>query len=142
VRLVLIPRCLERWAEFMSGAAGWNEVRYCRIGDRCQSRRDSELCADCSAACIPSRAIDTGAARRKAPSARCRDGKWRAVRPGSFPLVDGAPSRVGRLRAYGNAIVEPQQRAFIEAFLESEAVGHVPDRGLSRLTFDVEDLIG
>lgn len=34
----------------------------------------------------------------------CRDEKWRPVRPGSFPLVDGAPARVGRLRGYGNAI--------------------------------------
>jgi DNA (cytosine-5)-methyltransferase 1 len=34
----------------------------------------------------------------------CRDEKLRPVEPGSFPLVNGAPSRVGRLRAYGNAI--------------------------------------
>ena len=42
----------------------------------------------------------------------CRDGKWRPVEPGTFPLVDGVPSRVGRLRAYGNAIV-PQVAAEI-----------------------------
>lgn len=34
----------------------------------------------------------------------CRDGKWRAVEPFTFPLVDAAPARVGRLRAYGNAL--------------------------------------
>lgn len=34
----------------------------------------------------------------------CRDGKWRPVGPGTFPLVDETPSRVGRLRAYGNAL--------------------------------------
>lgn len=34
----------------------------------------------------------------------CRDGKWRAVEPGTFPLVDAAPARVGRLRMYGNAL--------------------------------------
>ncbi|AKM32464.1 methyltransferase [Pandoraea faecigallinarum] len=34
----------------------------------------------------------------------CRDGKWRPVEPGTFPLAHGAPARVGRLRAYGNAI--------------------------------------
>lgn len=44
----------------------------------------------------------------------CRDGKWRPVEPGTFPLVNGAPSRVGRLRAYGNAIVAPQAQLFIE----------------------------
>jgi DNA (cytosine-5)-methyltransferase 1 len=34
----------------------------------------------------------------------CRDGKWRPVEPGTFPLAHGASSRVGRLRAYGNAV--------------------------------------
>jgi DNA (cytosine-5)-methyltransferase 1 len=34
----------------------------------------------------------------------CRDGKWRPVEPGTFPLAHGATSRVGRLRAYGNAV--------------------------------------
>lgn len=34
----------------------------------------------------------------------CRDGKWRPVESGTFPLVDAAPQRVGRLRAYGNAL--------------------------------------
>jgi DNA (cytosine-5)-methyltransferase 1 len=34
----------------------------------------------------------------------CRDGKWRPVGPGTFPLAHAAPSRVGRLRAYGNAL--------------------------------------
>lgn len=45
----------------------------------------------------------------------CRDGKWRPVEPGTFPLVNGAPSRVGRLRAYGNAINAYQAQIFIEA---------------------------
>jgi len=35
----------------------------------------------------------------------CRDGKWRQVESGTFPLADGIPARVGRLRGYGNAIV-------------------------------------
>lgn len=35
----------------------------------------------------------------------CRDGKWRPVEPGASPLAHGVPARVGRLRAYGNAIV-------------------------------------
>ncbi|MBG3875935.1 DNA cytosine methyltransferase [Desulfovibrio oxamicus] len=47
----------------------------------------------------------------------CRDGKWRAVEPGSFPLAHGTLARVGRLRGYGNAIVAPQAQAFIEAYL-------------------------
>jgi DNA (cytosine-5)-methyltransferase 1 len=34
----------------------------------------------------------------------CTDGKARPVEPGTFPLAHGAASRVGRLRAYGNAV--------------------------------------
>ena len=43
----------------------------------------------------------------------CRDGKWRPVEPGTFPLAHGATGRVGRLRAYGNAIVAQAAQAFI-----------------------------
>ena len=48
----------------------------------------------------------------------CRDGKWRAVEPGTFPLVDGAASRVGRLRAYGNAISPQVACEFVKAYME------------------------
>lgn len=48
----------------------------------------------------------------------CRDGKWRPVEPGTFPLADGAAARVGRLRAYGNAINAEAARAFIEVVME------------------------
>jgi len=47
----------------------------------------------------------------------CRDGKWRPVEPGTFPLAHGAAARVGRLRAYGNAINAKAAQAFIEAYL-------------------------
>ncbi|MBU9579016.1 DNA cytosine methyltransferase [Ralstonia mannitolilytica] len=47
----------------------------------------------------------------------CRDGKWRPVEPGAFPLAHGAPARVGRLRAYGNAINAEAALAFIEAVI-------------------------
>lgn len=47
----------------------------------------------------------------------CRDGKWRPVESGTFPLVDGAASRVGRLRAYGNAINAEAAHEFIAAYL-------------------------
>jgi len=45
----------------------------------------------------------------------CRDGKWRPVEPGAFPLAHGLPARVVRLRGYGNAIVPQQAAAFIQA---------------------------
>lgn len=49
----------------------------------------------------------------------CRDGKWRPVKPGISPLVDGVAGRVGQLRAYGNTIVAPVAKAFIVAYLDS-----------------------
>jgi DNA (cytosine-5)-methyltransferase 1 len=48
----------------------------------------------------------------------CRDGRWRPVEPGTFPLVNGLANRVGLLRGYGNAIVAPQAIEFIKVALE------------------------
>ena len=48
----------------------------------------------------------------------CRDGKWRPVEPGTFPLANGAPARVGRLRAYGNAINAEAAEAVVRAYME------------------------
>jgi DNA (cytosine-5)-methyltransferase 1 len=50
----------------------------------------------------------------------CRDGKWRPVEPSTFPLANGATSRVGRLRAYGNAINVEAATQFIAAYLETK----------------------
>ncbi|MCV2510177.1 DNA cytosine methyltransferase [Leclercia pneumoniae] len=63
----------------------------------------------------------------------CRDGKWRPVEPGTFPLVDGAAvrlgrvepwvarvassNRVGRLKGYGNAINAQAAAEFIRAYM-------------------------
>ncbi|MBO0256073.1 DNA cytosine methyltransferase [Escherichia coli] len=63
----------------------------------------------------------------------CRDGKWRPVEPGTFPLVDGASARlgrvesgvarvtssnrVGRLKGYGNAINAQAAAEFIRAYM-------------------------
>ncbi|EMF20566.1 DNA cytosine methyltransferase [Citrobacter freundii] len=63
----------------------------------------------------------------------CRDGKWRPVEPGTFPLVDGAAARlgrvesvvarvassnrVGRLKGYGNAINAQAATEFIRAYM-------------------------
>jgi DNA (cytosine-5)-methyltransferase 1 len=49
----------------------------------------------------------------------CRDDKWRPVEPGTFPLVNGAPARVGRLRAYGNAVVAEAAAVFVEAVMDA-----------------------
>jgi len=70
----------------------------------------------------------------------CRDAKWRPVESGTFPLVDGAASRVGRgsaswdtpagpegfghragrLKGYGNAINAYQAQIFIESAMEAQ----------------------
>lgn len=46
----------------------------------------------------------------------CRDGKFRPVESGTFPLANGVSARVGRLRGYGNAIVPQVASEFIKAF--------------------------
>ena len=49
----------------------------------------------------------------------CRDGKWRPVEPGTFPLADAPAARVGRLRAYGNALDAETATQFVGAVMES-----------------------
>lgn len=51
----------------------------------------------------------------------CRDGKWRPVEPSTFPLADGLPARVVRLRGYGNAINPQQAAEFIRAVMDLRA---------------------
>ena len=56
----------------------------------------------------------------------CRDGKWRPVEPGTFPLAHAAPARVGRLRAYGNALDAETAAGFVAAVMEAvEMPAHV-----------------
>lgn len=47
----------------------------------------------------------------------CRDGKFRPVESGTFPLANGVPARVVRLRGYGNAIVPQVAAQFIRNFM-------------------------
>lgn len=51
----------------------------------------------------------------------CTDGKARPVEPGTFPLAHGQSNRVGRLRAYGNAMHRAKIATFISA--ADEAIG-------------------
>ncbi|MBA8407341.1 DNA cytosine methyltransferase [Klebsiella pneumoniae] len=80
----------------------------------------------------PVRALEVNGFWRDADWLFCRDGKWRPVEPGTFPLVDGAAARlgrvepgvarvassnrVGRLKGYGNAINAQAAAAFIRAY--------------------------
>lgn len=47
----------------------------------------------------------------------CLDNKARRIESGTFPLAHGVPARVGKLRAYGNAICPQTGAEFIKAYL-------------------------
>ncbi|WP_154956968.1 DNA cytosine methyltransferase [Klebsiella grimontii] len=95
-----------------------------RQGDTEQNRMGGE----------PVRPLEVNGFWRDADWLLCRDGKWRPVEPGTFPLVDGAAARmgrvepgvarvassnrVGRLKGYGNAINAQAAAAFIRAYME------------------------
>ncbi|HBZ7600436.1 TPA: DNA cytosine methyltransferase [Klebsiella pneumoniae] len=86
-----------------------------------------------SASGLHLRALEVNGFWRDADWLLCRDGKWRPVEPGTFPLVDGAAARlgrvepgmarvassnrVGRLKGYGNAINAQAAAAFIRAYM-------------------------
>ncbi|HDS3784412.1 TPA: DNA cytosine methyltransferase [Enterobacter ludwigii] len=82
---------------------------------------------------LHSRPLEVNGFWRDADWLLCRDGKWRPVEPGTFPLVDGAAARmgrvesgvarmassnrVGRLKGYGNAINAQAAAEFIRAYM-------------------------
>ncbi len=82
-----------------------------------ENRRDEDSAAP-AGLCFDSSANPVNGFWRDSDWLLCRDGKWRPVEPGTFPLANGAPQRVGRLRAYGNAINAEVAKGFIEAFME------------------------
>lgn len=70
----------------------------------------------------------------------CRDDRWRPVEPCTFPLAYGVLARVGRLRAYGNAIVPQAAATFIQAFLDArDQTGTHPLNVAQELT--LEDIL-
>jgi DNA (cytosine-5)-methyltransferase 1 len=91
--------------------------RYGRGAGRDDDAGDDRVIAD--AAGNTDRAGPTNGHWRDADWLFCRDGKWRPVEPGTFPLAHGASARVVRLRGYGNAINAIAAQTFIEAFMES-----------------------
>lgn len=83
-----------------------------------QWNKNSEAAAGCGGAMRPG---PVNGFWRDADWLHGRDGWWRPVRPGSFPLADGIPARVGRVR-YGNAINIEAAAAFIKSYMA--AVDH------------------
>lgn len=92
--------------------------------------KNSEAPAGCGGVARP---LEVNGFWRDADWLFCRDGKWRPVEPGTFPLVDGAAARmgrvesgvarvassnrVGRLKGYGNAINAQAAAVFIRAYM-------------------------
>ncbi|EPY4546298.1 TPA: DNA cytosine methyltransferase [Klebsiella pneumoniae] len=91
------------------------------------------IIAEADGEAFSTRTLEVNGFWRDADWLFCRDGKWRPVEPGTFPLVDGAAARmgrvepgvarvassnrVGRLKGYGNAINAQAAAAFIRAYM-------------------------
>jgi hypothetical protein len=71
----------------------------------------------CEADGVAERPRPTNGLWRDADWLGCRDGKWRPVEPGTFPLAHAGTfrNRVAELRGAGNAINLAQAEGFIEA---------------------------
>jgi DNA (cytosine-5)-methyltransferase 1 len=93
----------------------------CGRQHRCESQ-DGETCGLVDGT-EPTGANATDGVWRDPDWLLCRDGRWRPVEPGTFPLADGISGRMGLLRGYGNAIVPPLAAEFVMAFMESMPEG-------------------
>lgn len=131
---------------------GWEAAKFAglcsagRMGDTNITRLERHLGNDGSAGWegtpgsasspgLHSRALEVNGFWRDADWLFCRDGQWRPVEPGTFPLVarfakslgHGKSSlramagcnRTGRLKGYGNAINAQAAAVFISAYMES-----------------------
>ncbi|MDQ5766092.1 DNA cytosine methyltransferase [Klebsiella pneumoniae] len=121
----------------MGGGIGWlgnaNVARLERLGGNDGAEGWEGTTGPATAPGVLLRPLEVNGFWRDADWLFCRDGKWRPVEPGTFPLVDGAAARmgrveprvarvassnrVGRLKGYGNAINAQAAAAFIRAYL-------------------------
>ncbi|HFQ8725629.1 DNA cytosine methyltransferase [Enterobacter kobei] len=106
----------------------YSNHRICDEGETLRTGRNAVLDG-----CINGGPLEVNGFWRDADWLLCRDGKWRPVEPGTFPLVDGAAARlgrvepgvarvassnrVGRLKGYGNAINAQAAAEFIRAYM-------------------------
>lgn len=121
----------------LCSAGGMGDTNLTRLeglgGNDCAAGREGAT-GPTSAPGLHMRALEVNGFWRDADWLLCRDGKWRPVEPGTFPLVDGAAARlgrvesgvarvassnrVGRLKGYGNAINAQAAAEFIRAYME------------------------
>ncbi|QWZ01296.1 DNA cytosine methyltransferase [Klebsiella pneumoniae] len=124
----------------MGGGIGWlgnaNVARLERLGGNDGAAGWEGTTGPATAPGVLLRPLEVNGFWRDADWLLCRDGKWRPVEPGTFPLVDGASSRLvrkqpgvaglarmasrnrtGRLKGYGNAINARAAAAFIRAYM-------------------------
>lgn len=132
-----------RIAEGLSEATGICSA--CGMGNSDYSRLEGPLRDDCTAgweredgsaaaAGLHSRPLEVNGFWRDADWLFCRDGQWRPVESGTFPLVArfakslghgksslralAGRNRTGRLKGYGNAINAQAAAEFIRAYME------------------------
>lgn len=86
-----------------------------RSGSQCPPEGDNSWWCGAVNATAP-----TNGFWRDADWLSCRDGKWRPVEPSTFPLANGITARVGRLRAYGNAICAEVAETFIGSYMAAQ----------------------
>jgi DNA (cytosine-5)-methyltransferase 1 len=120
----------------IGGAAACSDVRGMADSDRITGRQGSEVDGrrdqgsdaqtrtglGCSVDADSQRPGPTNGQWADADWLGCTDGKWRPAQSGTFPLAHGIPGRVGRLRAYGNAIVPTQAAEFVRAYGEARGL--------------------
>ena len=116
------------------GLGNSNVARLERLGGNDSAAGREGTIGPAAAPGVHMRALEVNGFWRDADWLLCRDGKWRPVEPGTFPLVDGAAARlgrvepgvarvassnrVGRLKGYGNAINAQAAAEFIRAYVE------------------------
>lgn len=140
-----------RFAEGLPEATGIGSA--CGVGDADNSRLEGHFGHDGSArwkgetgsvaeAGLHSRPLEVNGFWRDADWLFCRDGQWRPVEPGTFPLVArfakslghgksslramAGRNRTGRLKGYGNAINAQAAAAFVGAYMETVNVQDNP----------------
>lgn len=121
------------WSRQNGGLGNSNVTRLEGYGGNDSAARRERTTGPAAAPGVHMRTLEVNGFWRDADWLLCRDGKWRPVEPGTFPLVDGAAARlgrvesgvarvassnrVGRLKGYGNAINAQAAAEFIRAYM-------------------------